>query len=129
MYSQNKIFLTGRVGNVEVKTINDNRVGSFSLATSETWKDKNTGERRERTQWHRCQSWKPSTVDLIERHISKGDYLHIEGLLEYREFEHNGEKRTGAEIRIREIGFLQPKPAAEGHTSQSSSDLDDGLAF
>jgi len=128
MYSQNRIFLTGHVGNVEVKTINDKRVASFSIATSESWKDKNTGERKERTQWHRCQTWKPSTVDLIERHISKGDYLHVQGLLEYREFETQaGEKRTAAEIRIAEIGFLQRKPDASDHAG--TSDLDDDIPF
>jgi len=128
MYSQNRIFLTGHVGNVEVKTINDKRVASFSIATSESWKDKNTGERKERTQWHRCQTWKPSTVDLIERHISKGDYLHVQGLLEYREFETQaGEKRTAAEIRIAEIGFLQRKPDASDHAG--TSDMDDDIPF
>ena len=87
--SVNKVILVGNVGqDPEVRQFqNGGQVASFSLATSETWKDKNTGERREKTEWHRIAVFSEGLVRVVQNYVKKGSKLYIEGQLETRKWQ------------------------------------------
>lgn len=94
MASINKVILLGRVGkDPEIRSAGDVYVANFSVATSETWKDKRSGERKERTEWHNIVVWNEATINFIEQYVKKGDQVYIEGQLQTRSWE---EKDTGA---------------------------------
>ena len=82
--SVNKVILVGNLGrDPEIRTTNDGtKVANLSLATSESWRDRNTGERRERTEWHRVVIFNDRLVDVVEKYVSKGSKLYIEGQLQ-----------------------------------------------
>lgn len=86
--SINKVILVGNVGNdPEVRSFNNGgKVANFSLATSESWKDKNSGERREKTEWHRISIFNEGLVGVVERYVKKGSKLYIEGKLQTRKW-------------------------------------------
>lgn len=86
--SVNKVVLVGNVGrDPEIRDLgNGDRVASLSIATSEKWKDKNSGERKERTEWHRVSVFSKGLVGVIERYVSKGTLLYIEGALRTRKW-------------------------------------------
>ena len=88
MGSVNKVILVGRLGpDIELRyTPGGEAVGNCTMATSETWKDKNSGERKEKTEWHRVVCW-DKLADIIERYVKKGDRVYIEGQIEYRKYE------------------------------------------
>ena len=98
----NKAILVGNVGkDPDIRATNSGeKVASFSLATSESWTDKATGERKERTQWHRVVAFGQS-ADLIERFVQKGTKLYVEAPIEYREWEKEGVKQHVTEIVLR----------------------------
>lgn len=101
--SKNKVNLLGHVGNdPEIRTvINGNRVASFSLATSESWRDSNSGDRRERTEWHRIVVWNQGLVKIVEKYVSKGSKLDLEGKLRTRKWvDNNGQERYTTEIHL-----------------------------
>ena len=87
MSSVNKVTLLGRLGgDVEVRQFdNGGKVANFSLATSETWKDKNTGEKKEETQWHKVVVFN-QLADIAERYLRKGSQVYIEGKLKTRKY-------------------------------------------
>jgi len=107
----NKVTLIGNLGNdPEVRaTSGGNRVATFSLATSRTWNSA-SGERQEKTEWHRCVVWNTKgsqLADVVEQYVKKGDKLHVTGRLEYREWwGKDGQTRTGTEISVRELIML-----------------------
>ena len=84
--SVNKVVLVGNLGkDPEIRTFpNGGRVANFSIATSENWKDKATGERKERTEWHRISVLNDALVGVVEKYVKKGSKLYIEGQLETR---------------------------------------------
>ena len=86
--SVNKVILVGNLGNdPEVRTFqNGGKVCNLSVATSETWKDRNTGERRERTEWHRVAIFAEPLVRLAEQYLRKGSKVYIEGQLQTRKW-------------------------------------------
>ncbi|WP_017930837.1 single-stranded DNA-binding protein [Robiginitomaculum antarcticum] len=86
--SINKVILVGNVGNdPEIRSFNNGgKVANFSLATSESWKDKNSGERREKTEWHRISIFNEGLVGVVERYVKKGSKLYIEGKLQTRKW-------------------------------------------
>ncbi|MBI0538732.1 single-stranded DNA-binding protein [Roseomonas sp. KE2513] len=86
--SMNKVLLIGRLGNdPEPRTFqNGGGVVSFSLATSERWTDRTSGERQERTEWHRVSVFTEGLRDVVEKYLSKGDLVSIEGKLETRKW-------------------------------------------
>lgn len=86
--SLNKVMLIGNLGrDPEVRHTNDGgRVGSLSIATSESWKDKATGERKERTEWHRVVIFNENLVDIAEKYLKKGTKIFIEGQLQTRKW-------------------------------------------
>jgi single-strand DNA-binding protein len=109
--SLNKVTLIGNVGaDPEVRsTSGGNRVATFSLATSRTWNGP-SGDRQEKTEWHRCVVWNAKTsalADIVERYVKKGDKLYIEGRIEYRQWQDkDNQTRYSTEINVRELIML-----------------------
>jgi single-strand DNA-binding protein len=110
----NSITLLGRLGkDPEVKFLNNgNAVAKFSLATTRKWKDKQTGEAKEKTEWHQCTAW-GKTGELIAEYFSKGDMILLEGALEYNEWEKEGVKITSAQINVSGFHFVGSKGDAK----------------
>ena len=105
--SVNKVILVGNVGqDPEVRQFaNGGQVCSFSLATSENWKDKNTGERREKTEWHRISIFSEGLVRVVQSYVKKGSKLYIEGQLETRKWQdQNGVDKYATEVVLRGFG-------------------------
>jgi len=99
--SVNKVILVGNIGrDPEIRTTQDGmRVANMSLATSESWRDKNSGERKERTEWHRVVVFNERLVDVIEKYVRKGSKLYIEGALQTRKWTDNsGQERYTTEV-------------------------------
>ena len=138
----NRATLIGRLGgDPEVKTLDSGgRVVSFSLATSEGWKDKATGERKERTQWHRVVIWNENVGKIVEKWLVKGAKCLVEGSIESREYkDRDGAKRNITEIVLRgfdsKVILLSDKSSGKGghETEQRSgaeyNGLDDEIPF
>ena len=87
--SVNKVILIGNVGkDPEVRSFNNGgKVCNFSLATSESWKDKQTGERKEKTDWHNIAIFNEGLVGIVERYVKKGSKVYIEGALKTRKWQ------------------------------------------
>ena len=101
--SVNKVILIGNLGkDPEVRTMQSGgKVCNFSIATSESWKDKNTGERQERTQWHNIVIWNENLVKIAESYLKKGSKVYIEGQLETRKYEKDGRDVYTTEVVLR----------------------------
>ena len=102
--SVNKVILVGNLGrDPEVRTFqNGGRVCHLSVATSESWKDRNTGERREKTEWHRVVIFNENLVGVAERFLHKGSKVYLEGQIETRKFTDNsGAERYTTEVVLR----------------------------
>lgn len=86
--SVNKVILIGNVGqDPEIRSTNDGReIASFSMATTETWKDKVTGERKDKTEWHRIVIFSQGLVGIVKNYVKKGSKLYIEGQLQTRKW-------------------------------------------
>ena len=86
--SLNKVILIGNLGNdPEIRSTNDGReIANFSLATGESWKDKVTGEKKEKTEWHRIVCFNEGLVKVIKEYVKKGTKLYIEGQLQTRKW-------------------------------------------
>ena len=120
--SVNKVVLVGNLGREpEIRhTNNGKKVASFSLATSDVWKDTN-GERQEKTEWHRVVVFNSNTADFVERFLKKGSKVYVEGSLQTRKWTDNsGQDRFTTEIVVGnfkgEIILLDPR----GESSDSS---------
>ncbi len=99
--SVNKVILIGNVGkDPEVRTFNNGgKVCNFSIATSESWKDKQTGERKEKTDWHNVAVFNEGLVGIIERYVKKGSKVYIEGALKTRKWQdRDGNDRYTTEV-------------------------------
>ncbi len=99
--SINKVILVGNVGQEpQVRTMQSGqKVVSFSLATSDRWRDKQSGEQKEQTEWHRVVVFNPSLVDVAERMLQKGTKLYLEGSLRTRKWQN----QQGAEAYTTEV--------------------------
>lgn len=107
MSSVNKATLLGNLGgDPEIRTMqNGDKVASLRLATSESWKDKNTGERKEKTEWHRVTIFNKNLVNIAEAYLVKGSRLYIEGRIETRKYTDSaGVEKYTTEIVLREFG-------------------------
>ena len=105
--SVNKVILVGNVGqDPEIRQFqNGGQVCNLSIATSENWKDKNTGERRERTEWHRVAIFNEGLVRIVQQYVKKGSKLYIEGQLETRKWQdQNGQDKYTTEVVLRGYG-------------------------
>lgn len=98
--SINKVIIVGNVGNVEIRSTQDGRrIANLSLATSESWRDKATGERRERTEWHRVVVFSEGLVNIVEQYVKKGSKLYVEGALQTRKWtDQSGVEKYTTEI-------------------------------
>jgi len=110
MSSMNKVILIGRLGqDPETKEVNGSTVAKFSLATSETWKDKDTKEKKERTEWHRCEAW-GRQAEVIGQYLKKGSLISVEGQLQTRKWTDKEEvERWTTEIRVSNFKMLGGK--------------------
>ena len=99
--SLNKVTLIGNTGkDPEVRVTQEGKeIVTFPLATTETWRDKNTGERREKTEWHRVVIFIPALVNIVKSYVTKGSKLYIEGSLQTREWnDQTGIKKYTTEV-------------------------------
>jgi single-strand DNA-binding protein len=101
--SLNKVTIIGNLGkDPEVRFMPDgSRVASFSLATSESWKDKNTGERKDKTEWHKIVIFNDRLAEIVEKYIRKGTKLYVEGQLQTRKWtDQTGTEKYTTEVVI-----------------------------
>ncbi|WP_176085735.1 single-stranded DNA-binding protein [Martelella sp. HB161492] len=152
--SVNKVILIGNLGaDPDIRTAqNGRKIANLSIATSESWRDKTTGERKERTEWHRVVIFSEPLVKLVEQFLKKGAKVYIEGQLQTRKWQDNaGQDRYLTEVVLQGFnaaltmldgpGGNRPPPAPDpsdyGHertrsgatTHQSPPDLDDDFPF
>lgn len=143
--SINKVSLLGNVGkDPDIRTKNDSKeMASFSMATTETWKDKTTGERREKTEWHRIVIFHEGVVNIVKNYVKKGSRLYIEGNLQTRKWtDQSGQEKYATEIVLQNASaslvLLDPKSGAgngdygqrDGGSSHfNNNDLDDEVPF
>ncbi|RBI85109.1 single-stranded DNA-binding protein [Rhodosalinus halophilus] len=102
--SVNKVILIGNLGaDPEVRSFpNGGKVCSLRVATSETWRDRNTGERREKTEWHRVEIYAEPLVRVAEQYLRKGSKVYLEGQLETRKWQdQSGQDRYTTEVALR----------------------------
>ena len=150
--SLNKVLLIGRLGaDPEIKQmVNGKNVARLSLATSNTWKDKNTGERKEKTEWHRVVIFNEGLINVVQQYVKKGAQVYIEGQLTTRKWtdEKSGQDKYSTEIILQ--GYNSTFTILSGKNNQnttqqdssetksvlpkennnvSSSDLDDEIPF
>ena len=105
--SVNKVILLGNLGrDPDIRTMqNGKKVCSFSMATSDSWKDKETGEKKEKTEWHRVVVFNEGLVGVIENYVKKGTKLYIEGSLQTRKWtDDSGNEKYTTEIVIQGYG-------------------------
>ncbi len=148
--SINKVIIVGNVGaDPEIRSTQDGReIANLSIATSESWRDKATGERREKTEWHRVVVFVEGIVNIIKNYVKKGSKIYVEGSLQTRKWvDNNGNEKYTTEIVLQgynsSITILDSKSSDqpyEQRSQQSSSqsgsvnehitdDLDDEIPF
>ncbi len=124
--SLNKVQLIGNLGgDPEVRTTNNgSKVAQFNVATSRSWNSA-SGERQEKTEWHRCVVWntKFSTLaDTVEKYLHKGDRVYVEGAVEYRQWQDKeGQTRYTTEINARELIMLGGRSGGGGEGGEDGS--------
>lgn len=126
--SINKVILVGNVGqDPEVRSISDGReVINFSLATSESWKDKNSGEKKEKTEWHRVVVFSQGLVNIVKNYVKKGTKLYLEGSLQTRKWtDAQGVEKYTTEVVLQNynssLQILDSRERNVGGSSGSSS--------
>jgi single-strand DNA-binding protein len=116
--SVNKVILVGRVGkDPDVRSLNSGgKVVNLSVATSERWKDKDSGENKERTEWHRVVIWNERAANFAEQYLQKGALVYVEGALETRKYtDQSGIEKYTTEVVLRQFrGELISLDAANG---------------
>jgi single-strand DNA-binding protein len=134
--SVNKVILVGNLGrDPEVKHMqNGARVANLTVATSENWKDKMSGERKERTEWHRVVIFNENLIAIAERYLRKGSKVYLEGQLETRKWSdsQSGQERYSTEVVLRqfrgELTLLDGRSAAGGGEMGSFAESEDSGA-
>ena len=118
----NKVILVGNLGqDPEIKyTAGGAAVTTLSLATSESWKDKDTGSDQEKTEWHRVVLWR-RLAEIAGEYLKKGSKVYIEGQLQTRKWEQDGQTRYTTEVIGRDMQFLDSR----GNSSSSISSYED----
>ena len=118
--SLNKVLLIGRLGNdPEIKQMqNGKSVARLSVATSESWKDKNTGERKEKTEWHRVVIFNEGLVSVVQKYLKKGAQVYIEGQLNTNKYtDSNGQEKYSTQIVLQ--GYSSSLTMLDGKNSSS----------
>ncbi|TXJ07354.1 MAG: single-stranded DNA-binding protein [Acinetobacter sp.] len=126
MRGVNKVILVGTLGrDPETKSFpNGGSLTQFSIATSESWTDKNTGERKEQTEWHRI-VLSNRLGEIAQQYLRKGSKVYIEGSLRTRQWtDQNGQERYSTEIRGDQLQMLDSRPQQEGGWNQQNSGFD-----
>ena len=147
--SLNKVLLIGRLGaDPEIKQmVNGKSVARLSLATSQTWKDKNTGERKEKTEWHRIVVFNEGLVNVVQQYLKKGAQIYVEGQLTTRKWkdEQSGQDKYSTEVVIQgynssltmlgggntggNISNDKSQTSNNDDLSQISNEMDDDIPF
>ena len=146
--SLNKVLLIGRLGaDPEIKQmVNGKSVARLSLATSQSWKDKNTGEKKEKTEWHRIVVFNEGLVNVVQQYLKKGAQVYIEGQLSTRKWkdEQSGQDKYSTEIIIQgynssltmlgggsqnTIASQDTNQSIENNSPANQNDLDDDIPF
>jgi single-strand DNA-binding protein len=158
--SVNKVILVGNLGrDPEIRSTQDGtRVANLSLATSESWRDKNTGERREKTEWHRVVVFNERIVEVAEKYLHKGSKIYVEGQLQTRKWtDQSGQEKYTTEVVLQRFrgeltmldargaggdagGYAEPSHEGPSHSApsggggggrgpSSGGDLDDDIPF
>lgn len=143
--SVNKVILVGNVGSEpEIRSTQiGSEIASFSMATSERWKDKSSGEMKEKTEWTRIVVFAPGVVNLVKEYVHKGSKLYIEGKIQTREYQDaQGSKKYSTEVVLNQYSsqlvLLDSRrenrtpvdvSGFEASKEPSSTDLDDEIPF
>ena len=149
--SLNKVLLIGRLGNdPEIKQMsNGKNVARLSVATSETWKDKNSGERKEKTEWHRVVIFNEGLVNVVQQYLKKGSQVYIEGQIQTTKYtDNNGQEKYSTQIilqgynstltmlgssnssgKIEDNSINQDSSSLPSDNNISSNELDDEVPF
>ena len=146
--SLNKVLLIGRLGaDPEIKQmVNGKNVARLSLATSQSWKDKNTGEKKQKTEWHRVVIFNEGLVNVVQQYLKKGSQVYIEGQLSTRKWkdEQSGQDKYSTEVVIQgynssltmlggrsenENNNQNTSSLTKDETPSTSNDLDDEIPF
>jgi single-strand DNA-binding protein len=127
MASVNKVILIGNVGrDPETKQVGQNNMAKFSIATKEKWKD------GERTDWHNIICWSKQ-ADFVTQYVSKGALVYVEGRLQTREYEKDGQKRYMTEVVANSVELLggTKKPSVDNYADYPNrgEDVDTGVPF
>ena len=125
----NKVIIVGNLGqDPEIKyTAGGAAVTTLSIATSDSWKDKESGMDQERTEWHRVVLWRRLAENAGE-YLKKGSKVYIEGQLQTRKWEQEGQTRYTTEIIARDVQFLDSRGNSNTSSTQKSSEMDDQSA-
>lgn len=117
MSGVNKVILIGRLGkDPEVRNLDNGAVvANFSIATSESYKDRTTGEKKEITEWHNIVLWR-GLAEISQKYLRKGDMVYIEGKLRTRSWEKEGITRYTTEIVADNMNMLSPKTGGGGNS-------------
>ena len=147
--SVNKVILVGNLGrDPEIRSTQDGtRVANFTMATSENWRDKSTGERREKTEWHRIVIFNERLVEVAEKYLHKGSKIYVEGQLQTRKWtDQSGQEKYTTEIVLQRFrgeltmldtrgagaeaggGYAEPAHEGPSHSGASSSSSGGGRA-
>jgi len=132
--SLNKVLLIGRLGaDLEIKQmVNGKSVARLSLATSQSWKDKNTGEKKEKTEWHRIVVFNEGLVNVVQQYLKKGAQIYVEGQLTTRKWkdEQSGQDKYSTEIVIQgynsSLTMLGGSNQANTNQQNIKNDVDEG---
>jgi len=137
--SVNKVILVGNLGNdPDIRTMQSgDKVVNLSLATSESWKDKATGERKTKSEWHRIVVFNKGLVSVCENYLKKGSKVYIEGQIETRTWDKDGVKQYATEIVMRpyksELVMLDSRQSEQQQSFDSgvnnTPDMDDSIPF
>tara|TARA_B100000212_G_C27059422_1_gene399131 strand:- start:27 stop:485 length:459 start_codon:yes stop_codon:yes gene_type:complete len=149
--SLNKVLLIGRLGNdPEIKQMSNGKsVARLSVATSETWKDKNSGERKEKTEWHRVVIFNEGLVGVVQQYLKKGSQVYIEGQIQTTKYtDNNGQEKYSTQVilqgynstltmlgssssggRIEDNSMNQDSSSLPSDNNVSSNELDDEVPF
>jgi len=124
-----KVIIVGNLGqDPEIKyTAGGAAVTTLSIATSDSWKDKDSGMDQERTEWHRVVLWR-RLAEIAGEYLKKGSKVYIEGQLQTRKWEQEGQTRYTTEIIARDMQFLDSKGSSNTSSAQKSSEMNDQSA-
>jgi single-strand DNA-binding protein len=128
--SVNKVILVGNLGrDPEIRSTQDGmRIANLALATSESWRDKMSGERKERTEWHRVVIFNERLAEIAEKYLKKGSKVYLEGALQTRKWTDNsGQERYTTEVVLQRFrGELTMLDGAGGARSTGGPSIDSG---